>query len=66
MDLNLIDRAQRSATALLKTLGEAHLLLARLGGHPKQRPARLDDPRARYETLLILRVGWYLDRESAL
>jgi hypothetical protein len=66
VDLNLIARAQRPPTSPPKTLEQAYLLLARLGGHIKNNgPPGWLTLAAGYETLLILRIGWFLGRESA-
>ncbi len=66
IDLNLIVRAQRQVTEPPKTLEHAYLLLARLGGHIKNNgPPGWMTLAAGYETLLILRLGWVLGRESA-
>jgi hypothetical protein len=64
-DLTLIARAQRTPAPIPKTIDEALMLLARLGGHVRNN----GDPGwmtlgAGYETLLILRLGWHLGRES--
>jgi hypothetical protein len=65
VDLNLIARAQRPPTSPPKTLEQAYLLLARLGGHIKNNgPPGWLTLAAGYETLLILRIGWFLGRES--
>lgn len=66
VDLELIARAQRPPTSRPKTLEQAYLLLARLGGHIKNNgPPGWLTLAAGYETLLILRLGWFLGRESA-
>lgn len=66
IDLNLIVRAQRQTTEPPKTLEEAYLLLARLGGHIRNNgPPGWMTLAAGYETLLILRLGWLAGRESA-
>jgi hypothetical protein len=65
VDLQLIARAQRPPTSLPKTLEQAYLLLARLGGHIKNNgPPGWLTLAAGYETLLVLRIGWFLGRES--
>jgi hypothetical protein len=65
VDLELIARAQRPPTSPPKTLEQAYLLLARLGGHIKNNgPPGWLTLAAGYETLLILRIGWFLGRES--
>jgi len=65
VDLELIARAQRPPTSRPKTLEQAYLLLARLGGHIKNNgPPGWLTLGAGYETLLILRIGWFLGRES--
>jgi len=65
VDLELIARAQRPPTSRPKTLEQAYLLLARLGGHIKNNgPPGWLTLGAGYETLLILRSGWFLGRES--
>jgi hypothetical protein len=65
VDLALLVRAQRQPTAPPETLEQAYLLLARLGGHIKNNgPPGWMTLAAGYETLLILRIGWFLGRES--
>jgi hypothetical protein len=65
IDLNLIVRAQGQTTEPPRTLDEAYLLLARLGGHIRNNgPPGWMTLAAGYETLLILRLGWLLGRES--
>lgn len=65
VDLELIARAQRPPTSAPKNLEQAYLLLARLGGHIKNNgPPGWLTLAAGYETLLILRIGWFLGRES--
>jgi hypothetical protein len=65
VDLQPIARAQRPPTSPPKTLEQAYLLLARLGGHIKNSgPPGWLTLAAGYETLIILRIGWFLGRES--
>jgi len=65
VDLKLIASAQRPPSSPPKTLEQAYLLLARLGGHIKNNgPPGWLTLAAGYETLLILRIGWFLGRES--
>ena len=64
-DLKLLARAQRQPVQPPATLDQAYLLLARLGGHIKNNgPPGWMTLAAGYETLLLLRVGWFLGRES--
>ncbi|MFZ5897532.1 MAG: IS4 family transposase [Myxococcota bacterium] len=66
IDLNLLVRAQRRPTPWPKTLEQAYLLLARLGGHIRNNGAPgWQTLAAGYETLLILRVGWIIARQFA-
>ncbi|HEY8944684.1 MAG TPA: IS4 family transposase [Polyangiaceae bacterium] len=66
VDLDLIAGAQLPPTSRPKTLEQAYLLLARLGGHIKNNgPPGWLTLAAGYEVLLILRLGWFLGREFA-
>ena len=66
VDLTLIVQAQRQPTPWPKTLEEAYLLLARLGGHIRNNgPPGWMTLAAGYETLLILRIGWFIARQSS-
>ena len=66
VDLTLIVQAQRQPTPWPKTLEEAYLLLARLGGHIRNNgPPGWMTLAAGYETLLMLRIGWFIARQSS-
>lgn len=66
LDLILIARGQRQAVAKPKTVAEALLLLARLGGHIKNNGAPgWMTLGAGLEKLLTLKLGWRIAQEMA-